>query len=85
MVVTFALPGLGLQVGDRLEPHAGMMDIHSKTCPSTVRFWRENKNICAKHENVMLSHSLGTSMEQACCLDVMHTWCLGVYLTYLHE
>eukprot|EP00971_Amphidinium_carterae_P333000 6467463-Amphidinium_carterae.1 len=85
LVLAYALPGYGLQVGDRVEPHASMLDIHAKSCPPKLVFWRDNKNVCAKHHNVMLSHALGTSMELSCSLDVMHTWCLGVYQLFLHR
>ena len=82
--LTEAIPAMGLLVGDRLEPSAGLRDIGGlellATFPADIVFWRRGRESVALHRNPLFSGTLGIDVIS---VDSLHTLHLGVMQTYL--
>ena len=80
------VPALGLKKGDRVEPTLQRLDASdflNGEPPSSVLFWRRSEETLALRRNPLLSEELGTELSRVAALDVMHTWCLGVFQHWL--
>ena len=76
------LPELGLQSGDRLEPSEVMPDTGvvaaDLAVPVPMVFWRSSADEPVRHRNPLWDSALGITPE-IICIDVLHTWCLGIF------
>ena len=76
-----AIPELGLQAGDRLEPCVACPDIgqfESVSLPATVAFWRPSLDTVTRHRNPLFNVETGiliTSLR----VDPLHCLYLGVF------
>ena len=81
-----ALPALGLEVGDRLEPSGYLPDVAKlelvSSFPATLRFWRTSRETLARHRNPIFDRSLGISPNRCLTVDVLHAVNLGVMMVF---
>lgn len=81
------IPTLGLLRGDRLEPHAGMLDVATfdtlDRFPANVKFWRRNAETRVSFRNPLWDKAgLGLSVENL-AVDILHTVYLGPALAFV--
>jgi hypothetical protein len=75
------LPSLGLVANDRLEPSAGLPDVHALdvvALPADVIFWRPSLESLARHRNPLFCNLLGMSPKRSLTIDALHALYLGV-------
>jgi len=81
------IPELDLEIGDRLEPFIGLIDVGAgfdelAEFPKEVLFWRpRNESLCARR-CPLFSRSLGVTPTSSLALDTLHTLNLGVMQLY---
>ena len=81
-----AIPELGLQQGDRLEPHAGLPDValFDKLPPgSRVLFWRRQAETMCRRRNPLFSTETGIVPNRVLMQDWLHCLVLGPFKDYL--
>ena len=85
LALTQPWPPLGLRKGDRVEPCPAMPDWQMlyKEKPESMLFWRPMDETSVRHRNPLFSEGLGTSIDQAYSVDVMHAWCLGIFQQFV--
>lgn len=74
------MPTLGLEKGDRLEPHPGMPDVaqfdDAKVFPYRALFWRRANETRTRHRNPLFDPSVGVGVG-VLMVDKLHTLHLG--------
>ena len=88
-LLTGGFEPLGLEKGDRLEPHAGMIN-HSQfdeiqldfpAGGTDVLFWRRRNETIVRHRNPIFSTAIGV-VTKVLSIDALHTLNLGVNQNY---
>jgi hypothetical protein len=82
------IPELSLLKQDRLEPHAGLLDIgafEQVVIPTRVLFWRSAADTLARHRCPLFSQALGITVETSVEIDTLHALNLGVYGQYAQD
>eukprot|EP00971_Amphidinium_carterae_P327190 6458378-Amphidinium_carterae.2 len=77
-----AIPELGLQKNDRLEPslqYPNVLAVYEEPPPPGSIMWRTSSESMARCRSALFAGDLGLTMEHAFCVDGMHTLCLGLY------
>ena len=80
---------LGLEKGDRLEPHAGMINysqfdelqLDFPAGGTDVLFWRRRNETMVRHRNPIFNTAIGV-VTKLLSIDALHTLNLGVYQNY---
>jgi len=74
---------LGLQKGDRLEPHSGLPNIEAfetiSEFPVRVLLWRATSERMTHHRNPLFNPETGITPNRTCALDWLHTLSLGCF------
>ena len=83
-----ALPALGLEKGDRLEPteilpNVALLD-KLASFPTTITFWRRFPGAVCYRRTPLLNPNLGLGLE-AFAIDVMHCFFLGIVQVFVGE
>ena len=77
--------GVQLLKGDRLEPHAGMMDVAAfdrKARPFRALFWRRSRETLTRRRNPLFANDIGLSPWATMAVDWQHCLSLGVFKTW---
>ena len=84
----YAIPSLGLEENDRLEPSAQLQNVGSFDTlvlfPTTVVFWRRSREQSVKHRCPLIDSSVGIFLESTIQVDTLHTLALGVSKSFAH-
>lgn len=83
LALSRALPELGLEQGDRLEPSTSLSDVGLffgiTDFPAELVFWRPSLQSVATHRNPLWSPSIGLTPYRCFTVDELHALHLGVY------
>jgi hypothetical protein len=80
LALVTALPTLGLEANDRLEPSDELPDVcalETATLPCTVVFWRRSDDSLARHRNPLFCPELGLTPNQCLTTDTLHAMYFG--------
>ena len=79
-----AIPRLGLEEGDQLQPSSNLPDIAQfetlSQFPLTVLFWRQHERASMFHRLPLFDRRLGVTILTI-CVDYMHTMNLGIFFS----
>jgi hypothetical protein len=81
LALTMAIPALGLEAGDRLEPSPTLPDVcalEDQDAPVAVIFWRVSDESLARHRNPLFCVEIGVSPTKNLTVDELHAVNLGV-------
>ena len=80
-----AFPRFGLKRGDRVEPSMHLMDWQTlyKRKPQGLLFWRQSAETSVRRRNPLFQESLHTHVTSSFAIDVMHSWCLGIFQQFV--
>jgi hypothetical protein len=80
LALVTALPTLGLEANDRLEPSDDLPDVfalETATLPCNVMFWRRSDDSVARHRNPLFCPELGLTPNQCLTTDTLHAMYFG--------
>ena len=83
--LTAALPALGLQAHDRLEPSPTLPDIAALerlTLPARLTFWRRSSETMTRHRCPVFSAEIGITPDRVLGVDWLHTLSLGCFQVF---